>query len=565
MGGMAQPTPYTKTANFAQDETNAVGGRSTVRTAALDAELSALQVTTSQTLANLALIQRDDGQLADGTVKAHTLASDVRALFAASGGTPRGLWATATAYLLGDVVGQAGLTYLCAAAHTAGTFATDLAAGRWLLITSTTFEGSAVRVQVIPATEGQTVLNFSSSYTVGTNSLALFVDGGFVHGFTETSGSSATLPRALQAGQQVVALIGRLVTSGVDGEQVSFLAPGSGSAARTVYGKLLELPSVIDKGADATGVANSTTAFNNSTAVPILIPQGTYRTDTTPTGAADWIGLGAQFTGSAPHDAWSPSSSFGLSLLDVVSTSGKNALLGMAYNNLPASTASFPCGLTGYGRVNNNGNLVFGLFGRADLHATGGGVATNEVNAFNFAGTPSSAFPPSLGFGTTERSSIGLIVAAGGTHDSHIGVMIAREGEAPRAFRAGFYTHPQAVTDYGLFVDADVSSGPTLPVLVKHRPANIAAQFQGVGTPVGANAWLQYVDGSAVVQQSFHQNGDIRVRGNKVIGTRVTGWTAATGTATRTAFATGSVTTAQLAERVKALIDDLTTHGLIGT
>jgi hypothetical protein len=46
---------------------------------------------------------------------------------------------------------------------------------------------------------------------------------------------------------------------------------------------------------------------------------------------------------------------------------------------------------------------------------------------------------------------------------------------------------------------------------------------------------------------------------------RRTGWGAPTGTATRTTFASGSVTLPQLAERVKALIDDLTTHGLIGS
>jgi hypothetical protein len=50
----------------------------------------------------------------------------------------------------------------------------------------------------------------------------------------------------------------------------------------------------------------------------------------------------------------------------------------------------------------------------------------------------------------------------------------------------------------------------------------------------------------------------------QVVGTRRTGWSAPTGTATRTSFATGSVTLPNLAERVKALIDDLTTHGLIG-
>jgi len=55
------------------------------------------------------------------------------------------------------------------------------------------------------------------------------------------------------------------------------------------------------------------------------------------------------------------------------------------------------------------------------------------------------------------------------------------------------------------------------------------------------------------------------VDGVQVVANRRTGWTAATGTATRTSFATSTVTTEQLAERVKALIDDLANHGLIGS
>lgn len=66
------------------------------------------------------------------------------------------------------------------------------------------------------------------------------------------------------------------------------------------------------------------------------------------------------------------------------------------------------------------------------------------------------------------------------------------------------------------------------------------------------------------VAGSVNVQGNYYVAGTKIVGSRATGWAAATGTATRTTFATGSVTTAQLAERVKALIDDLTTHGLIG-
>ena len=55
-----------------------------------------------------------------------------------------------------------------------------------------------------------------------------------------------------------------------------------------------------------------------------------------------------------------------------------------------------------------------------------------------------------------------------------------------------------------------------------------------------------------------------RLNGTQVISARKTGWAAATGTATRTTFVTSTVTTEQLAQRVKALIDDLISHGLIG-
>lgn len=56
----------------------------------------------------------------------------------------------------------------------------------------------------------------------------------------------------------------------------------------------------------------------------------------------------------------------------------------------------------------------------------------------------------------------------------------------------------------------------------------------------------------------------LRVEGKKVVGKRQYGWHAATGTADRSTFVQSSVSTADLAKRVKALIDDLTEHGLIG-
>lgn len=45
----------------------------------------------------------------------------------------RGAWAAATVYAINDVVSQGGVVYLCQLPHTAGTFATDLAAGRWMV------------------------------------------------------------------------------------------------------------------------------------------------------------------------------------------------------------------------------------------------------------------------------------------------------------------------------------------------------------------------------------------------------------------------------------------------
>lgn len=59
--------------------------------------------------------------------------------------------------------------------------------------------------------------------------------------------------------------------------------------------------------------------------------------------------------------------------------------------------------------------------------------------------------------------------------------------------------------------------------------------------------------------------GGYRIGGTQVVASRRTGWGAPTGTANRTAFDTSTATTAALAERLKALIDDLTAHGLIGS
>lgn len=51
-------------------------------------------------------------------------------------GAWQGAWLTATAYVVGDAVSSGGSSYICLTAHTSGTFATDLAAVKWELVSS---------------------------------------------------------------------------------------------------------------------------------------------------------------------------------------------------------------------------------------------------------------------------------------------------------------------------------------------------------------------------------------------------------------------------------------------
>jgi hypothetical protein len=87
------------------------------------------------------------------------------------------------------------------------------------------------------------------------------------------------------------------------------------------------------------------------------------------------------------------------------------------------------------------------------------------------------------------------------------------------------------------------------------------------------NATVAYTNGTREPTAPTALAADVlyswqKVKANYWVGSQdtipgITGWAAATGTATRTTFATSTVTTAQLAERVKALIDDLISLGVL--
>lgn len=124
---MAQPTAYNRQANFS--DWLVAHPNQAPPAADLDAEFDALEVTIDATLTNLALLQRDDGALANQSVGADQLAVGL-----VLGIGPATDWVTATPYSVTDGVWKDNKLYYCQTAHTSGTFATDLAAGKWLEI-----------------------------------------------------------------------------------------------------------------------------------------------------------------------------------------------------------------------------------------------------------------------------------------------------------------------------------------------------------------------------------------------------------------------------------------------
>jgi hypothetical protein len=106
--------------------------------------------------------------------------------------------------------------------------------------------------------------------------------------------------------------------------------------------------------------------------------------------------------------------------------------------------------------------------------------------------------------------------------------------------------------------DTSEDSRLILQLLVAGAVTNVLTLGPGVqiGTPTGGDPGADNLNISGVIQKD----------GTQVVAGRVTGYTnAMTGTADRaTSYATGTITLVQLAERVKAIQDDITTHGLIG-
>jgi hypothetical protein len=134
---VAQPTIPVMQYSMASEMGTAIGLH-------LDSNFNTLVESVTEIIANLGLIQRDDGEIRNQTVHANTFTSDALALMAGSSVVssldwrPMGFWATATLYRVGNIIetGSPAVAYVAAVQHTSGVFATDYAAGKWVVLSS---------------------------------------------------------------------------------------------------------------------------------------------------------------------------------------------------------------------------------------------------------------------------------------------------------------------------------------------------------------------------------------------------------------------------------------------
>lgn len=169
---MSQPTPFTRSFSFTDFEANQpTAPKPGVN---LDAEFSAIEVTARTILANLAKIQRDDGALKNLIVTLDSLSPAVLLAFGAGGSwVPRGAWATATEYGVGDVVTVGTQSWVNSIAHTSlADFAADNATGRWTLLFdsagSTPADDSVTSAKLAPGAVDTDAIGFTALDLAGT-------------------------------------------------------------------------------------------------------------------------------------------------------------------------------------------------------------------------------------------------------------------------------------------------------------------------------------------------------------------------------------------------------------
>lgn len=287
----------------------------------------------------------------------------------------------------------------------------------------------------------------------------------------------------------------------------------------------------------------SSTDGQNFEGVRIVLPNNGYTglaiyagpTDAQP--AFKWAGYGAMLFG--PGGATAPDTNLYRSAADTLATDDKLIILGGTDVSLTSTDHGLQIGASSGSNIAMDNNEIMarnnGVKSVLHINADGGQVSIG----YNAAGTTSAdglIFGQDTVLFRRAANSLQTDDVLYVNHNSGI-VTITTANIAFRNFLA----------------DGDTQASFYI--------SSAGALNWGAGGTTAVDVSLSR---TAANQLSLGSGDTLAVNGTQVITSRRTGWGAPTGTATRTSFATDTVTLINLARAVKALIDDLTTHGLIG-
>jgi hypothetical protein len=367
----------------------------------LDFEFSALKTTTDQIRTNLALIQRDDGALLNGVVTYDSLSASVQS----NGLAPANAWATGTLCTVGTAVLQNYNLYRCAVAHTAGTFATDLAAGKWTFVI-------ALPVAAMPM-PAPTVLGGVFSHTATTHQFvtAINTDGTVTTAqpaFTDISGTlaAAQLPAPTTStlgGVKAATVVAHSFVSsiGTDGApgmtqpvaaDVSFTQTGTGATAiteDTIWRKIYT-PEMFGAVSSPLGTAAGSLT-NNQTAINAAI---------TALGA---IGGGTLLFGPG---AYSVGNGISVASSNVfLKGAGMHATTLVLVPTVPTSAVQFG----NAGIIGNNG-ISDMTVGSSDTTTTKNGITLIDTTQFTMRNVIVDRYPQGNGILAATSGAVGLSV-----------------------------------------------------------------------------------------------------------------------------------------------------------
>lgn len=216
---MSYPPPYTPLNSFADDEANQASGRSTVRTAEVDANLAGISDSINALIENARKIQRDDDKLRDFVVEPYALSEQLRAMLVAAGKVIRGEWQTFTNYAVGDLVQRTGIAYVCQTAHNSGP---TFNLGFWLAISGDGQAAAYAEQALISATSATASAASASSSALTATAAASAA------AVSQTAAAASAL-----AAQNAADSIAGLAPVNLSPYMLSFLANNNAAGART--------------------------------------------------------------------------------------------------------------------------------------------------------------------------------------------------------------------------------------------------------------------------------------------------------------------------------------------